>query len=226
MNNKIRFTLVGIAALALANVAAAKDDYPDQTTDGLKRMESKNVDAMYWQDGATLDGYNKVLVMDAEVAFRKDWMRDYNREAMGGVSRRATSEDMEKIKQNLSEEFNKVFTKEIQDGGYEVVTEPAADVLVLRPAIVNLDVEAPDLNTSSMDRTYVASAGQMTLYMEFYDSVTGAKIGTVIDAQGARDTGFMQYASKITNRQEADKILRKWSGLLVKALDRAHNKEN
>jgi hypothetical protein len=223
---KFKLSLLALTALALTQVAVAKDDYPDETEDGLKRVEAKHVDAAYWMEGATLDGYNKVLIIDAQVAFRKNWMRDYNRNTMPGVSRRVTSSDMERIKQGLSEAFTEVFTEELEKGGYAVVTEPAEDVLVLRPVIMNLDVKAPDLNNSSMDRTYVTSAGQMTLYMEFYDSVTGAKIGTVLDAQRARDTGMMQYTSKITNRQEANKILRKWSGLLVGALDKAHESKD
>ena len=45
-----------------------------------------------------------------------------------------------------------------------------------------------------------ASAGKMTLYMELYDSATGAKIGQVIDKQQARDNGHMSFSNSVTNR--------------------------
>lgn len=225
MYKKLMAALTAAAALSIAGGAIAKDDYPDQTEDGLQRVEAKHVDAAYWQEGATLDGYNKVLIIDAQVAFRKNWQRDKNRDAIS-LSNRVGSNDMERIKQDLSEEFTKVFAEELTKGGYNVVTEPDVDVLILRPAIVNLDITAPDLNSTSFDRTYVASAGQMTLYLELYDSASGAKIGTVLDTQGARDSGMMQYSNKLTNRQEAISILKKWSGLLVKALDEAHKKDD
>ena len=58
------------------------------------------------------------------------------------------------------------------EDGYPVVEEAADDVLLLRPAIVNLDVAAPETSRMSRGRSYVDSAGQMTLYIELYDSVT------------------------------------------------------
>lgn len=219
-------SLTAIVALLFAGAALAKDDMPDVTEDGLMRIDSKNVDAVYWLEGATLEGYNKVLIMDPQVAFRKNWQRDYNRTATPGVSRRVTPDDMEKIKQGLADEFVSVFKEVLGEAGYDVVAEPAEDVLVLRPAIVDLDVTAPDLGSSMRDRTYTTSAGRMTLYMDLFDSVTGAKIGTVIDGQKARDTGMMTWSSGVKNRQEARRILRKWSGLLSNALDEAHKKDD
>ena len=225
MYKKLITSLAAIIALSVAGAAIAKDDLPDQTNDGLTRVKSKNVDAVYWQDGATLEQYNKVLIVDAAVAFKKNWERDYNRDVVG-TSGRVRTEDMERIKEGLSKEFTAVFTQQLTEGGYEVVATPAEDVLILRPAIINLNVTAPDLQTSAMDRSYVSSAGDMTLYLELYDSATGAKIGEVLDAQRARDTGFMQYSNRVTNKAEADRIFRKWSNLLVKALDEAHKKDD
>lgn len=225
MYKKLITTLATVVALAFAGAALAKDKLPDQTEDGLDRIKSKNVDAVYWREGATLDQYNRVLIIDAEVAFKKNWQRDYNRDVVG-TSGRVRSEDMERIKDGLSKEFTAVFTKQMTEGGYEVVAEPADDVLVLRPAIVNLNVTAPDLQTSGMNRSYVSSAGEMTLYLEMYDSATGEKIGTVLDAQRARDMGYMQFANRVTNKAEADRMFRKWSNLLVKALDEAHKKDD
>lgn len=222
MFKKMMTSITAIVALALAGAALAKDEMPDRTEDGLMRIDSKNVEAVYWLEGATLEGYNSILIMDPQVAFRKNWQRDYNRTTMPGVSRRVTSDDMERIKQGLADEFIAVFQEVLGEAGYGVVDVPAEDVLVLRPAIVNLDVNAPDLGSSMQDRTYVASAGRMTLYMDLFDSVTGAKIGTVIDGQKARDTGTLTWSSGVKNRQEARRILRKWSGLLADALDEAH----
>lgn len=43
--------------------------------------------------------------------------------------------------------------------GHEVVTERGADVLILRPAIINLVVNAPDVARTSMSREYVSDPG-------------------------------------------------------------------
>ena len=53
---------------------------------------------------------------------------------------------MDRIKKEISSEFQRIFKRELQEeGGYTVVDTGARDVLVLRPAIINLDVSAPDV---------------------------------------------------------------------------------
>ena len=224
VNNVTAVIAVLLYALTASSAAlCADDELPDKTTDGLTRIDSKNVQALYWQDGATLAQYTKVMLVDCAVAFRKDWMKDFNRERRD-LSSRVSSKDMDRIKTALAQEFKIKFTEVLEDGGYEIVEETGDDVLLLRPALINLDVTAPDLNNVGRSRNYVASAGQMTLYMEFYDSATSAKIGEVVDAESARDTGVMRVANRVTNKAEADIILKKWANLLVDALDEAHGK--
>ena len=94
----------------------------------------------------------------------------------------------------------------------------------LRPAITDLDVNAPDLDTSTNVRTFTTEAGEMTLYMELYDSATGDKIGEVADREQAIDRSHFQYTNRVTNRAEANRILNKWAKLLVDALDEARSK--
>ncbi len=98
---------------------------------------------------------------------------------------------------------------------------PGEDVLALVPAIVDLDVHAPDLSMrqAGMSRTYTTSAGEMTLNMAFYDSDTNSLIGRIIDERRAIDTGRLQWSNSITNRQEANIIFRSWASRLVRALD-------
>ena len=211
-------------ALAVSLPAFAADKLPDQTADGLKRIEAKHVDAVYWQDGASLEGYSKVMLVNCAVAFRKNWERDQSRNRVNRLTRIRPS-DLDRIKNSLSAMFNKEFTKVLENGGYEIVENTGEDVLLLRPAIINLDITAPDLNTAGFNRTFVASAGQMTLYLELYDSATSAKIAQVIDSQRARDNGSMSFSNSSTNRMEARQILKKWANLLVKALDEASGEE-
>ena len=137
--------------------------------------------------------------------------------------------DAEKIKQRVADEFKKVFTEELEKAGYEVadydVKLAEADVLVLRPAIVDLDVTSPDTQSAGMGRTFTASAGAMTLYLEFFDSVTSSILGRVVDRKNARDTGMMQISSRVTNKSEADRMFRKWTGLLISKMDSVMGKE-
>ncbi|MDH5277374.1 MAG: DUF3313 domain-containing protein [Gammaproteobacteria bacterium] len=63
------------------------------------------------------------------------------------------------IAANAADEFRKIFTEELQDkGDYQVVDTAAPEVLVLRPAIINLAITAPDLQSPDMNRTIAQSA--------------------------------------------------------------------
>jgi len=207
--------------LTISGVASADDELPDVTSDGLKRIESAKVDALYWTEGATLEGYDSIRILDCPVAFRKNWKRDFNMRPTT-LSGRVGDSDMERIRNGISEMFRDEFTETLQDGGYNVVEENGPNILLLRPAIVNLDVTAPDLRDATRTRSYVASAGSMTLYMELYDGLTGAKIAELADSEGARDNGYFQYSTSVSNKAEARRILKKWATLLVDALDEAH----
>jgi hypothetical protein len=219
---RIPLMSLALALFALAGIATAKDELPATTVDGLKRVESKNVDAVYVQEGATLDPYKRVYLVECAVAFRKDWQEDYNRDRRD-LGHRVSDTDMQRIQSQLAEEFKKVFTEELTKGGYEITTERASDVLIVRPAIVNLDPTAPDLRTADISYTIVSSAGSMTLYAELYDAGTNAKIAMVLDAR-ADPEGFNERASRVTNKAAADRMIRHWAGRLVTALDEAKAK--
>lgn len=219
----LTLTIAALAGLAGCASTGGGDSLPAVTSDGLKRVDSRKVDALYWAEGATLAPYDSVMILDVPVAFRKDWMRDYNADRMG-VSMRVKPEDMDRIKSELSKAFKEVFTKTLEDGGYNVVDAAGPNVLLLRPAITDLDVAAPDLDAPANVHSFTTDAGEMTLYMELYDSATSAKIGEVADREEALDNAHFQYTNRVTNRAEANRILRRWANLLVDALDEARGK--
>ena len=97
--------------------------------------------------------------------------------------------------------------------------------MVIRPAIVDLDIVAPNSGTAGRTRSFTTTAGSMTLVMELFDSVTGAKIGQVFDAQAARDSGMFVVSNNVTNTAEARRIMNRWATLLVAALQEAHGRD-
>lgn len=219
-----KLTAVLIAATLFSTSALAWKSYPDQTDDGLDRIKSKKVDALYWKEGADLTPYTKVRIEECSVAFQKNWLRNQNMDRVG-VSNRVTSEDMNKIQAALAEIFMEQFTKELEKGGYQVVDEDGDDVLLLKPAIVDLDVTAPDISMRQPNRvtTYTTSAGEMTLKMDLLDSSTNALIGRVIDKRRDNSAGNQfQYSNSITNKADAQRIIRSWASILTRALDEAH----
>jgi hypothetical protein len=207
--------------LLMIITTVAEATQPEVSFDGLERRTVDGLRDVYVKPGATLEPYTKVAILECYVAFRKNWQRDYNRTARG-VGQRIKQEDMTRIKQEVAQEFQRVFVEVLQEqGGYEVVTEAGDDVLLLRPAIRNLDVAAPDKKAPGMTTTIVTSAGQMTLYLELYDSATGDIIARVTDRRISRANGGAQRSNSVVNRAEADRILRRWADILRSHLDAA-----
>jgi len=211
---KLTTLLIALTGLTLiGSLANAKKDLPEVDEDGLHLVKGTKVRIAYAKPGATLDKYSKVMLLDCFVQFQEGWAKEYNMDQVG-LNGRVTDKDVEAMKARLSEEFRAVFTKELTDAGHPVVEEPGPDVLLLRPAILNLQVAAPDLMRAGRSTTWISSAGAMTLYMEMYDSATSELIARVIDPKADPDT-MNEPASRSANKAAADRILRRWAKLLA-----------
>ncbi|MGB5612223.1 MAG: DUF3313 family protein [Sedimenticolaceae bacterium] len=199
--------------------AKDKDKLPEVDSDGLHLVKKSKVRAAYQKPGTDLSTYSKVKLLDCYVDFVKNWEHDYNLNQIG-LNGRIRDKDAEAIKTRLAAEFTKEFTKVLTEKGIPVVDEVGADVLLLRPALINVDVTAPDVMTAGIQTTIISSAGDMTLYMEMYDSATSTLIARVVDPQ-ADNEAFAQRANRVTNKAAADRMLRYWAGLLVTHLQEA-----
>ena len=200
--------------LAITASGAAAKDLPQTSHDGLELVKDTKLRVVYMKPGASLDQYKRVGLLDCYVAFKKNWQRDHNRDVVG-LGQRITDKDMEKIRNKVATEFKKEFTMELETkGGYTIVDTTGEDVLIIRPAIINLIVNAPDKMTAGFSETFTADPGQMTLYLELYDSVSNSIIARAIDPQGARGSGFFQITNSATNTAAADRIIRKWADIL------------
>jgi len=216
----VRHSLLALVVSAIAVSAVANEqELPDVTEDGLHRIPDSKMAIVYADPQADLSVYQKVQLLDAYVAFKKNWERDQNRGSARTLS--VTSQDIEQIKKSLADEFKSVFTGVLQEGGYQVVGEAGDNVLLVRPAIVNLDVTAPDTARAGRTKTYVDSAGEMTLFIELYDSVTGDLIAKAIDRQADRNSGYYTWSNRVTNKAAADRILKGWAEILLNVLKEA-----
>jgi hypothetical protein len=215
------FVLVStLTLLSLASTPVlAKDAAPDTSVEGLELVEKDRRGEIYADPDVDWSGYSKIRLDPATVAFRKNWQRDQNRTQPFKVR----TEDMERIKTELSELFGEVFSEELTaNGGYSIAQASGDDVLRITPHIVDLDVYAPDTRGSAgITQSYTESAGRMTLKLELYDSVTGDLIAKSSDRQEAPRRGYLQWTNSVTNRAEARRMLQRWAGDLRKRLDEA-----
>ena len=226
---KIHQTLARTAARTAASIAlgtllaACASQAPQISHDGLELQPGTQLDQVYLKPGVSLAGYNEVGVEPCTVAFRKNWLRDQNTNRID-LTRRVTQEDVDKIKDSLAEHCDKFFREALLEEPAYTIAESFDDgesVLVLRPSIINLDINAPDTMSPGISRTYTTSAGAATLSLEMADATTGEVLVRVIDKRRDFDTGRLEWTNSVTNRADADRALRYWAGQLRKGLDRA-----
>ena len=211
------FALALLAIFSLALPAHAEDDPSKVSFDNLKRIEDARVAVAYIDPKADFSVFQRVAILDPLVAFRSNWQRDQNRNR----SRRVSARDMERIKADVAALFKDVFTEALEaNNGFEIVDETGHDVLILRPAIIDLDITAPDTMSAGRSRSFTASAGAATLYVELFDSVSGQIIGRAADRRTARQAGgMMTWSNRVTNTSEARRMIRRWANKLREFLD-------
>jgi len=193
----------------------------DVSFDGLERIEGANVAMAYIDPDADFSVFKRVVILEPAVAFRSNWQRDQNRSRRRNIR----TADMERIQRDVAALFTAVFTERLEAGGFEVVDVAGDDVLALRPAIIDLDVSAPDIGTSGRSRTYTASTGAATLYIQLFDSVSGDILGRAADRQVARRAGGrVTWSNRVTNTAEARRLFIRWGDQLVNFLNRHYLK--
>jgi hypothetical protein len=219
MNHKSVVLLSGlalVAALAFGNSNAAVAGYAGVSPEGLKLVPNSKVDALYLRDGADFSGYDKFAMLECFVAFRTNWKHDQNE----GRPFRVMDNDIVRIKAELAKQFRTVFIRELTAKGEKQVTAVGKGVLILRPSILNLDVIAPETMNSGYNN-FSTSAGQATLVLELFDSVTSELLARIIDTEAAGDSSSIGSHNGQSNRADAERVLTGWADRFGTALQNA-----
>jgi hypothetical protein len=115
--------------------------------------------------------------------------------------------------------FREVFVEELTAGGYQLVQQPAPDVLRVSPGLANVYVTAPDKMSAGRSYTLTSESGRMTLVLELRDGATGQLIGRVVDQKVGDNFGRMQITNSVTNSADFRQAVRAWAKRLVQGLD-------
>ena len=206
------------AAVALLAIGCASGRFPETSDDGLVKVARTPHGAIYEAPGSEIRAFSELVVEPCTVRFRDNWQRDQNRHR--GPTQRVTDEDMNQIAQALAASCRDIFTAELAkvDTGRDEA-QGEAGTLTIRPAIVDLDIAAPDVQSPGRQTQYTSTAGSMTLRLELVDSASGAILGRVIDHRRADSTLTLRQTGGASNMAEADRILRRWAELVRELLE-------
>jgi|SoiMethySBSTD1v2_1073268.scaffolds.fasta_scaffold1132430_2 hypothetical protein len=209
--------MAAVLCIAFAPAAFSADP-PAVSPDGLHLVKNTEFAVVYVKPGATLKPYTKFAILDCFVSFAPNWRENMQTNFNIPI----TEDQIKQTETELAAEFKKVFVAQLEQGGYQLTDQAAPDVLVLRPAIINLQITAPQDMEDPDETTFSTSAGQMTLFLELYDSVTSQLLARVIDPEEASNYGIFTWGSKVGNIEAADQIMTKWSDTLRHYMEAAN----
>ena len=197
---------------------AAQEAAPEFTTEGLELVEKDRRGAIYADPEIDWSLYTEISMDRPTVAFRRNWQRDQNRYTF-----KVREDDVERIKTELADLVEKIFTEELTTkGGYAMNEGTGGHVMRLTPHIVDLDVYAPDTNRAQRTYSFTQTPGRMTLQLSIYDSVTGDLMATVSDKQEP-PRNWMRWTKRVTNQAEFRRMLQRWAIDLREQLDEARS---
>jgi hypothetical protein len=186
--------------LVLSCSGAEAQGITDVTEDGLVRVPSSRKAGVYRLPDATFSQYRRVMLAPASVAFRKDW----DRKKLDRLDTGLKPSERQRIVDDMALAFHEELVAElVERGGFTLAEAPAPDVLLIVPSITELDLTAPDAGSTPGSRSFVRTAGSMTLIVELRDAASGVTVGRIIDHEQARETRDLQMVNPVSEARIA-----------------------
>jgi hypothetical protein len=185
------------------------------TPDGLRRIVTYRVSSAWLRPGASFAGYRKVLIAPVTITYARPPRAAPLTDGDGRGNYPLTPAQMDRMRRMLREALEAEFA----DSAFEVVAEPASDVLRVTVHIVDFEVNTPP--ETGRNRVYVSVAGEMTGILDLADSGTGISLGRIADRRRIAPGGSGLAPSRGGESEwfEIRSIFRDWAGLLREALD-------
>lgn len=206
------------ATLAVASYAAAPPP-----AEGLVAVRSWNLDELYLRPNADLASYRKIVIDPVQVAFRKDWNRDFV-DPHASV-RRLSQDDVRRIADDTASGLQNAIADTFRARGYEIVAAPGPGVLRLSPGVTELYVNAAEeLQPGGTTKSFTKDAGEATLVLEVRDAASGTLLGRVVDRRTIRETrgtqiGDLIRTGRVSNNFWFDETFRRWAAAFVRELE-------
>ena len=214
--------VVSIAVLGTAVFASPSQAEPAPIGDELKAWLSKNFDEVYIRPDANLAAYRKVIIDQPQVEFQRGWLKYMN--STRQPSRWLVPADQQQITDDLVAGMGRVFADVFKTRGYEIVAAPGPGVLRLSPSVKDLFLNAPDVQSSNISRTFSVDTADATLVLEARDAVTGAVLARFVDRSTAHELRRLNYTSGPSNLFWMDALSRQWATNSIKEFEASSKK--
>jgi hypothetical protein len=183
------------------------------TPDGLERMPSRANGGVFRAPGAPFTQYQRLIVEPLTVAFVKDWENRHED---------VSPKELKRMRDEAARDFRKEFVDVlIDEGPYAFADEPAPDVLMISPSVVDLDIPAPEVDSDM--RSLTPRSVSLRVVGDLRDAATGKLVGRIDMFSGGQPygagSGQLRPANRGTNAHEMRQAYAEWAQLLRETLD-------
>ena len=201
--------LAGLVALGLAGCDTTKkqevatEDYKFvNDVSGLVRAPDEEGIVIYDREGVDFATYNKFIIDPVKVVYNNEEMRNL---------------DQEKLKE-IQDYFVEAITRELKEGGYEVVEKPSEGTMQIQIAIVDLNVPSAAYNAVQIIGSPVSvTVGSITIEAAFRDASSKRVESVVV----ARRSGSHLSGTPWSNWADVKDSVDAWAEELRESMDAA-----
>jgi hypothetical protein len=175
---------------------------------GLRQVPSRGLDLLYVRNGLAA-GTQAVQVAPVQVEMRKDWQR--------------ASRELEHVRlrptevQQIKDDVAKIVGDELRR---EFAGRSGAGAPVLEARVLDLYLNAPDIETATATKTYTRSFGDMVLVAELRDGRGGPLLMASWEHRPPREYPTPRLTTRVENATEVRIAAHAWARQLRRELDR------
>lgn len=210
--------LRAVAALAAAGLLACAGGPPEldasapADADGLRPLLNTRFSKAFARPGLDLSRYSRIWLQSAGVEYGEPPESPYP----GQTDWSTAPLQREELEAELLDTFRQTF---FPDGAWKMAEAAGADVLLVRVALVDVEVFVPPEPISARAEVLLEASGRATLLFSAHDSVTNQALLRFADRRDFEPATGLRRSSPLTNRQQVRRTLEAWAHLARVRLD-------
>ncbi len=211
---------LGIAACGARTVVSRSDVAPDW--EGLIPVAHGGTRLEWIRPGLDLRGYDRLLVMPAELRFRAVRASAPPRTA-STTEFPITPANRERLARTVDE----ILTEELARSRLSRADAPGPGVLALKVTLADIVSRVPP-EEPGRSQIYLDRVGEATLVSEIHDSLSGELLARSVERREARAPGDLgsrlltSEANPVTAWSEVRRVVRRWARQAREGLDALH----